>query len=109
MRDSSGSDDDGPKICGVIIDLDDPDLDMVAIKVAARHSELLGLELGARVWQVICHLNRVTDKARILKRPTSVLHFLQKTWRNFLGAVSSSANELRSNPASTVEEEYWRA
>ena len=55
----------GPRMCGVMIDLEDPDREIVARRVAARHSELLGLGLGLMVWQV-------TDDARMLNRPTSV-------------------------------------
>ena len=90
-----------------MMDLDDPDLEIVAMRVAARHSGLLGLGSGVLVWQVICHLNRVTDNAAMLYRPTSVAHFRQNTCRNLLFSSSSSANEDISNPASIVVEEYY--
>lgn len=90
----------------MIIDLDDPDLEIVASRVAARHSELLGLGSVFLVWQVIFHLNSVTDNAAILYKPTSVEHSRQNMCKNFLLSSSLSASEDRSNPASGVEEEY---
>lgn len=57
---------DDPGRCEVMMDFEDPDLDIVATSVAARHSELLGLPFGNKVLHEICHLNRVTDDARTL-------------------------------------------
>ena len=96
-------------MCGVMMDLDDPDLEIVAIRVAARHSGLLGLGSGVTVWQVICHLNKVTEDAAMLYRPISVSHIWQNMCKNFLVSSSSNAKEERSNPASIVEEEYYSA
>lgn len=53
-------------LCGSMTDFDEPDLEIVAVRVAAKHSELVGRGLGVYVSQVTCHLNRETDDANTL-------------------------------------------
>lgn len=92
---------------GAMTDLAHPDREMAASKVEAKHSGTLGALLGDTVSHVTCHLNRVTDRASVLYRPTSVLQLLQKTWRNFPENPSPMARELALHAVPNVEEENW--
>jgi hypothetical protein len=96
-------------VCDANTDLDEPERDIVAIRVAARHSELLGAWLGWVVSQVTCHLNRVMDDANALNIPISALHALQDIRRGFTGSVSSMASLTESKEASEAgwENCYW--
>lgn len=53
-------------LCGNIADFDEPDLEIVAVKVAARHCELVGQSVETWVAHVTCHLNRDTEEASAL-------------------------------------------
>lgn len=54
------------RLCGRTTDLAEPDLEMVAVRVAARHCELLGAGQGEVVVQRTCHLNKETEDASTL-------------------------------------------
>lgn len=47
-------------------DFAEPDLEMVAVRVAAKHCELLGAGQGETVLQKTRHLNRETEEASTL-------------------------------------------
>lgn len=80
-------------------DLAYPDREMVVSKVEAKHSGALGVLLGATVSQETCHLNRVTESADWLYRPTSELHPLHRICTCFLGSSSPMAWALVLNVA----------
>jgi hypothetical protein len=65
---------------GVIRDLEDPDRDMVEMRVAARHSGMAGAAAEADL-QDIRHLSRVTAEVRKLKNPRCARQEEQKTFR----------------------------
>lgn len=66
-----------PMRCGAMIDFADPDLEMVAIRVAARHSVMSGSGPCRIVAQLIDHLNSDTASVATLKTPTSAVQDLQ--------------------------------
>lgn len=76
-------------LIGVIRDLEDPDREMVEMRVAARHSGMLGAAPEAGV-QETCHLSRVTAEVRKLKKPSCPRQEEQKTFRLRRGAAVSS-------------------
>lgn len=78
---------------------------MVAIRVAARHSELFGAWLAEPVSQVTCHLNRVIDAARALYIPISARQVLQEIRKGFTGSVPSIASLLASKEVSELGRE----
>lgn len=51
---------------GSITDFEEPDLEMVAVRVAAKHCELVGRGVGTCVSQMTCHLKRDTEDANTL-------------------------------------------
>lgn len=65
---------------GVIRDLEDPDLAIVAMRVAARHSGILGAVPEADL-QETCHLSKVTAEVRKLKNPSCALQDVQNMFR----------------------------
>jgi hypothetical protein len=65
---------------GVIRDLEDPDRDIVEIRVAARHSGMAGAADEADL-QDTCHLSKVTADVRKLKNPRCARQEEQKTFR----------------------------
>lgn len=56
----------------------EPDLEIVAMSVAARHSDNSGSGIGTVVSQPIRHLNRDTACVAILNTPKSARHALQE-------------------------------
>lgn len=95
---------------GVIRDLEDPDRDMVEMRVAARHSGMAGAAAEADL-QEICHLSRVTAEVRKLKNPSCVRQEEQKTFRlRAAWLVVSSTNRrlcLSTAPWSKVDRENY--
>jgi hypothetical protein len=92
---------------GVIKDLDEPDLEMVEIKVAARHSGMPGTAAEADL-QETCHLSSLTAEVRKLKNPSWRWQEEQKTFRlrGWFGAESASARLCLSvAPWSEVDNE----
>ena len=59
----------GDGMMGVISDLEEPDREMVEMRVAARHSGMPGTAPEVD-WEEICHLSRVTAEVRRLKKPS---------------------------------------
>jgi hypothetical protein len=96
-------------VCDATTDLDEPDREIVAIRVAARHSELLGALLGEAVSQVTCHLNRAIDDARALYSPISEAQALQVIRRGSTGSAPSMASLLVSKVDSELGREncWW--
>lgn len=80
---------------------------MVAIRVAARHPELLGALLGEAVSQATCHLNRVMDDARALYTPISEAQALQVIRRGLVESAPSMASLLVSNVDCVLGRENW--
>ncbi len=83
-------------------DFDEPDLEMVDIRVAARHSGIPGSVPDADL-QNTCHLSSVTASVLKLKKPSCVRHEEQKTLR-FRGGVSIKS-WLADDPWSKPERE----
>lgn len=67
-------------LIGITRDLEDPDLEMVEIRVAARHSGMSGAAPDVEL-QEICHLSSVTAEVRKLKKPSWVWQEGQKRFR----------------------------
>lgn len=78
-------------LIGVIRDLEEPDRDMVEMRVAARHSGMPAAAARADL-QVICHLNRVTAEVLELKKPSCPWQDEQKTLSLWLGVLVESVN-----------------
>lgn len=76
---------------GVIKDLEEPDRDMVEIRVAARHSGRPGAALMEDL-QVTCHLSRVTAAVLKLKKPSCSWQEEQNTFRLRVWAVVGSVS-----------------
>lgn len=56
-------------LTGVMSDLEEPDRDIVAVRVAARHSGMPGAAPEADLHET-CHLSRVTAAVRKWKKPS---------------------------------------
>lgn len=89
-------------------DFAQPDLEIFAMREAAKHCGPLGARLvGKVVLQEICHLNNVTEPTLMLNKPISVVHLLQNMRRNFPGLESVTALVLLLDASATAETENW--
>lgn len=85
----------------------DPDREMDASKIAAKHSELVGRGLSDEsvLETYTPHLKRVSEDALVLNMPTSFLQLLQKTRRKFVVGDRSATALQSEDPASYVSAE----
>lgn len=94
------------RVAGIITDFDDPDLEMVDVRAATRHSELDGWLLGLFVSHTTLHLNKLTDAVIALKLPTSARHCEQQS-PSILTLVSGFKTDRLKEKDSPDGERYY--
>ena len=73
---------------GIIRDLEEPERDMVEMRVAARHSGMSGAAVPMEDSQETCHLSRVTAEVLKWKKPSCARQEEQKAFRlRFFGLL----------------------
>ena len=87
--------------------MEEPDLEMVETRVAARHSGMPGTAAEADL-QETCHLSSLAAEVRKLKKPNWIWQEEQKTFRLRVWFVVESVNArlgLSAAPWSGVDNE----